>query len=71
MSQVVKSDTASTTALSSAISPPISSVVLVAMLATWPAIVSTANVAAIGATVAAHAILVLSARVMPWIVRWR
>jgi len=71
---VVKSDTASTTALSSEISPPISSVVFVAMLATWLAIVPTANVAAIGATVAAmvavHAILVLLARVMPWIVRW-
>jgi hypothetical protein len=49
-----------------------SSVVSVAMLDTWPAIVLIAREAVTGATLArTGVVIVLLAQVMPWIARWR
>lgn len=69
--QAVKLDTVSMTALSSVTSLRTLSVVSVAMLATWLAIVQTAREAVTGATLAPTDVALVLALVMLWIVRWR
>jgi hypothetical protein len=60
------------TALSSVTSLRTSSVVSVATLGTWPAIVLIAREAVTGATLERTDVaIVLLALVMPWIARWR